>query len=156
MSFAARMIGATIGGGGGGTGVFLSRFTSTNERLAASGSSTVTMTANTDGTLTVIGNGNTIDGDITPNPGYYSPTTALIGANYQMRITPTAGSFSTGTVNTWVLMSPALPTQAWTVVANSSTPAKSVTFTIEVRDIFTATVLATTTGNVIDCEYVQT
>jgi len=59
-------------------------------------------------------------------------------------------------VNTWVLMSPALPTNAWTVVANSSTPAKAVTFTIEVRDIFTATVLATTTGNVIDCEFVQT
>lgn len=154
MSFAARMIGATIGGGGGGTGVFLSRFTSTNERLAASGTSTVTMTANTDGTLTVIGNGNTIDGDITPNPGYYSPTTALIGANYQIRITPTAGSFSTGTVNTWLPVTPSA--LVWTVVANSTTPAKSVTFTIEVRDIFTATVLATTTGNVIDCEFVQT
>ena len=154
MSFAARMIGATIGGGGGGTGVFLSRFTSTNERLAASGTSTVTMTANTDGTLTVIGNGNTIDGDITPNPGYYSPTTALIGANYQMRITPTAGSFSTGTVNTWLPVTPSA--LVWTVVANSTTTTKSVTFTIEVRDIFTATVLATTTGNVIDCEFVQT
>jgi hypothetical protein len=150
------MVGATVGGGGGGTGVFLNRFTSTNERLAASGSSTVTMTANTDGTLTVVGNGTAIDGDITPNPGYYSPTTALIGSNYQMRITPTAGSFSTGAVNTWVLMSPALPTNAWTVVANSTTTTKSVTFTIEVRDIFTATVLATTTGNVIDCEFVQT
>lgn len=146
------MVGATIGGGGGGTGVFLSRFTSTNERLAASGTSTVTMTANTDGTLTVVGNGNTIDGDITPNPGYYSPTTALIGTNYQMRITPTAGSFSTGVVNTWVLMNPGLP---WTVVANSTTTAKAVTFTIEVRLSATATVLATTTGNVIDCEFVQ-
>ncbi len=153
MSFAARMIGATIGGGGGGTGVFLSRFTSTNERLAASGTSTVTMTANTDGTLTVIGNGNTIDGDITPNPGYYSPTTALIGANYQIRITPTAGSFSTGTVNTWLPVTPSA--LVWTVVANSTTPGKAVTFTIEVRLSATATVLATTTGNVIDCEFVQ-
>ena len=153
MSFAARMIGATIGGGGGGTGVFLSRFTSTNERLAASGTSTVTMTANTDGTLTVLGNGNTIDGDITPNPGYYSPTTALIGANYQIRITPTAGSFSTGTVNTWLPVTPSA--LVWTVVANSTTPGKAVTFTIEVRDVFTAVVLATTTGNVIDCEFVQ-
>lgn len=153
MSFAARMVGATIGGGGGGTGVFLNRFTSTNERLAASGTSTVTMTANTDGTLTVIGNGNTIDGDITPNPGYYSPTTALIGANYQIRITPTAGSFSTGTVNTWLPVTPSA--LVWTVVANSTTPGKAVTFTIEVRLSATATVLATTTGNVIDCEFVQ-
>jgi len=153
VSFAARMIGATIGGGGGGTGVFLNRFTSTNERLAASGTSTVTMTANTDGTLTVVGNGNTIDGDITPNPGYYSPTTALIGANYQIRITPTAGSFSTGTVNTWLPVTPSA--LVWTVVANSTTPAKAVTFTIEVRLSATATVLATTTGNVIDCEFVQ-
>lgn len=147
------MVGATIGGGGGGTGVFLNRFTSTNERLAASGTSTVTMTANTDGTLTVIGNGNTIDGDITPNPGYYSPTTALIGANYQIRITPTAGSFSTGTVNTWLPVTPSA--LVWTVVANSTTPGKAVTFTIEVRLSATATVLATTTGNVIDCEFVQ-
>jgi len=152
VSFAARMIGATIGGGGG-SGVFLSRFTSTNERLAASGTSTVTMTANTDGTLTVLGNGNTIDGDITPNPGYYSPTTALIGANYQIRITPTAGSFSTGTVNTWLPVTPSA--LVWTVVANSTTPGKAVTFTIEVRLSATATVLATTTGNVIDCEFVQ-
>lgn len=149
MSFAARMVGAAAGS----TGVFLSRFTSTNERLAASGTSTVTMTANTDGTLTVLGNGNTIDGDITPNPGYYSPTTALIGANYQIRITPTAGSFSTGTVNTWLPVTPSA--LVWTVVANSTTPGKAVTFTIEVRLSATATVLATTTGNVIDCEFVQ-
>lgn len=149
MSFAARMVGAAAGS----TGVFLSRFTSTNERLAASGTSTVTMTANTDGTLTVIGNGNTIDGDITPNPGYYSPTTALIGANYQIRITPTAGSFSTGTVNTWLPVTPSA--LVWTVVANTTTPGKAVTFTIEVRLSATATVLATTTGNVIDCEFVQ-
>lgn len=142
-----------VGAAAGSTGVFLSRFTSTNERLAASGTSTVTMTANTDGTLTVIGNGNTIDGDITPNPGYYSPTTALIGANYQIRITPTAGSFSTGTVNTWLPVTPSA--LVWTVVANTTTPGKAVTFTIEVRLSATATVLATTTGNVIDCEFVQ-
>ena len=147
------MIGATIGGGGGGTGVFLNRFTSTNERLAASGSSTVTMTANTNGTLTVVGNGNVSDGSISPNPGYYSPTTALIGANYQIRITPTAGSFSTGTVNTWLPITPSA--LVWTVVANTTTTTKSVTFTIEVRLSATATVLATTAGNVIDCEFVQ-
>lgn len=153
MSFAVRMIGATTAGGGGGTGVFLSRFSSINERLAASGTSTVTVTANTDGTLTVVGNGNTADGDITPNPGYYTPTTALIGANYQIRVTPTAGSFSTGTVNTWLPITPSALT--WTVVANTVTTAKSVTFTLEVRDVFTATVLATTTLNVIECEFVQ-
>ena len=153
MSFAARMIGATVGGGGGGAGAFLSRFTSLNERLAASGTSTVTMTANTDGTLTVVGNGNVADGSISPNPGYYSPTTALIGANYQIRITPTAGSFSTGTVNTWLPITPSA--LVWTVVANSFLPAKSVTFTLEIRDVFTATVLATTTLNVIECEFTQ-
>lgn len=149
MSFAARMIGSTAGS----TGAFLSRFTSINERLAAAGTSTVTMTANTDGTLTVVGNGNVSDGDITPNPGYYSPTTALIGANYQIRVTPTAGSFSTGTVNTWLPITPSA--LVWTVVANSTTTAKSVTFTLEIRDVFTATVLATTTLNVIECEFTQ-
>ena len=146
------MVGATVGSGGG-SGVFLNRFTSINERLAASGTSTVTMTANTDGTLTVIGNGNVSSGSITPNPGYYAPTTALIGANYQIRITPTAGSFSTGTVNTWLPVTPSA--LVWTVVANSTTTGKTVTFTIEVRLSATATVLATTTGNVIECEFVQ-
>jgi len=149
VSFAARMIGATAGS----TGAFLSRFTSINERLAASGTSTVTMTANTDGTLTVVGNGNVSSGSITPNPGYYSPTTALIGANYQIRITPTAGSFSTGTVNTWLPITPSA--LVWTVAANNTTNYKTVTFTVEIRDVFTATVLATTTLNYIECEFTQ-
>ena len=145
------MVGATIGGGGGGTGVFLNRFTSTNSTISSGGTSTVTVTANTNGTMTVVGNGSLIDGSVTPNPGWYSPTTTSVGAGYQIRITPTTGSFTSGSVNTWLTTSIA---RTWTVVANSSLTNKSVTFTIEVRDTLTTTVLATTTGNVIDCEFI--
>ena len=141
------MVGATIGGGGGGgSGVFLSRFTSTNGLVSTSGASDVTMTANTNGTLTVTGNGNIVLGTITPNPGYYSPTTTLVGNDYQIRVTPTSGSFSTGTVNSWLALSSA---RTWTV---STSFTKSVTFTIEIRNL-SAVTLATTTGNIIDCSF---
>jgi hypothetical protein len=138
VSFAARMIGA------GESGVFLTRFSSSNFSFGYS--SDVTVTANTNGTLTVVGNGNIFIGTITPNPGYYSPTTAAIGSNYQIRITPTAGSFSTGTVNSWLTISSA---RTWTVSTNFT---KSVTFTIEIRNTASGTVLATTALNQIDCE----
>jgi len=136
VSFAARMIGA------GESGVFLTRFTA--QDAAVGYTSDVTITANTNGTLTVVGNGNIYIGTITPNPGYYSPTTAAIGSNYQIRITPTAGSFSTGTVNTWLTLSSA---RVWSVSGTRST-----TFTIEVRNTSSATVLATTTSNQIDVQ----
>lgn len=153
MSFAVRMIGATVGGGGG-SGVFLTRFDAICGRVSGVGSATVTITANTDGTLVVTGNGNvpTAEGNVTPDPGYYSPTTAAIGNNYQIRITPTAGSFSTGTVNSWLALS---STRTWTVSANNALPAKQTTFTVEVRDTTAGTVLATTTLNYIDCEFTQ-
>jgi len=144
VSFAARMVGAAFGAGE--SGVFLSRFTSTNSLISTGGSSDVTLTANTNGTLTVTGNGNIFIGTITPNPGYYSPTTTLIGNNYQIRVTPTSGAFSTGTVNSWLALSSA---RTWTVSTSST---KSVTFTIEIRNL-SAVTLATTTGNIIDCSF---
>jgi len=147
MSFGARLLSVTTAGGGGGAGVFLSQFNSVNSRLAAAGSSTVTLTANTNGTLTVSGNGNIVDGGITPDPGWYSPTTTAIGSSYQIRITPTAGSFTTGTVNTWLTIS---STRTWTV---STTSDASVNFTIELRTTTSTTVLASTSGNSIDCDF---
>lgn len=146
MSFGARPLGI---GTVGGSGVFLTQFLSTNSEIGTGGSSTVTLTANTNGTLTVVGNGSIIDGDITPDPGWYSPTTAAIGSSYQIRITPTAGSFTSGTVNTWLTISSA---RVWTV---STTGAQGVDFTIEIRDTSAGTVLASTTGNSIDCDYIN-
>ena len=146
MSFGARPLGI---GTVGGSGVFLTQFLSTNSAIGTGGSSTVTITANTNGTLTVVGNGSIIDGSVTPNPGWYSPTTAAIGSSYQIRITPTAGSFTSGTVNTWLTMSSA---RVWTV---STTGAQGVDFTIEIRDTSAGTVLASTTGNSIDCDYIN-
>lgn len=145
MTFAARALIASVGsgGGGGGSGPFLTRFDSNNYAFS-SGNSNVSLVANTDGTLTVTGNST---GTISPNPGYYSPTTAAIGSNYQIRVTPTAGSFSTGTVNSWLTVSSA---RTWTVTTTSF---KDVTFTIEIRDS-SGTVLATTTGNLINCVYI--
>ena len=146
MSFGARPLAI---GTGGGSGVFLTQFLSTNSAIGTGGSSTVTLTANTNGTLTVVGNGSIIDGDITPDPGWYSPTTTAIGSSYQIRITPTAGSFTSGTVNTWLTISSA---RIWTV---STTGLQSVDFTIEIRDTSAGTVLASTTGNSIDCDYIN-
>lgn len=143
MSFGARTLVASVAGAGGGSGPFLTRFDSLNYAFGG-GNSNVSMVANTDGTLTVTGNGS---GTISSNPGYYSPTTGAIGSNYQIRITPTSGSFSTGTVNTWLTVS---STRTWTV---STTSSKIVSFTIEIRDS-AGTVLATTTSNSIDCEYI--
>lgn len=148
MSFGARVL-AVGTGGGGGSGPFLTRFVSLNYLIAASSSSDVTLTANTDGTLTVLGNGNATDGDITPDPGWYSPTTTAIGSSYQIRITPTSGSFSTGTVNTWLTISSA---RTWTV---STTSIKAVVFTIEIRAGSSGSVIASTTGNSINCEYIN-
>ena len=150
MTFAARALVVSIGsggGGGGGSGPFLNQFTSNNSRLAASGSSTVTLTTNADGTMTVVGNGNITDGDITPNPGWYTPTTGSIGNNYQIRITPTAGSFTTGTVNSWLNLS---TTRTWTVSTNL---AAVVVFTIEIRDTTAGVVQAITTSNSIYCDF---
>jgi hypothetical protein len=146
MSFGARPLGI---GTVGGSGVFLTQFLSTNSAIGTGGSSTVTITANTNGTLTVVGNGSIIDGSVTPNPGWYSPTTTAIGSSYQIRITPTAGSFTSGTVNTWLTISSA---RIWTV---STTGLQSVDFTIEIRDTSAGTVLASTTGNSIDCDYIN-
>lgn len=146
MSFGARPLGI---GTVGGSGVFLTQFLSTNSAIGTGGSSTVTVTANTNGTLTVVGNGSIVDGSVTPNPGWYSPTTTAIGSNYQIRITPTAGSFTSGTVNTWLTISSA---RIWTV---STTGLQSVDFTIEIRDTSAGTVLASTTGNSIDCDYIN-
>jgi len=146
MSFGARPLGI---GTVGGSGVFLTQFLSTNSAIGTGGSSTVTITANTNGTLTVVGNGSIIDGSVTPNPGWYSPTTTAIGSSYQIRITPTAGSFTGGTVNTWLTISSA---RIWTV---STTGVQSVDFTIEIRDTSAGTVLASTTGNSIDCDYIN-
>lgn len=146
MSFGARPLGI---GTVGGSGVFLTQFLSTNSAIGTGGSSTVTITANTNGTMTVVGNGSIIDGDITPDPGWYSPTTASIGSSYQIRITPTAGSFTTGTVNTWLTISSA---RIWTV---STTGVQGVDFTIEIRDTSAGTVLASTSGNSIDCDYIN-
>ena len=146
MSFGARPLGI---GTVGGSGVFLTQFLSTNSAIGTGGSSTVTVTANTNGTLTVVGNGSIVDGDITPDPGWYSPTTTAIGSNYQIRITPTAGAFTSGTVNTWLTISSA---RIWTV---STTGLQSVDFTIEIRDTSAGTVLASTTGNSIDCDYIN-
>lgn len=146
MSFGARPLAI---GTVGGSGVFLTQFLSTNSAIGTGGSSTVTVTANTNGTLTVVGNGSIVDGDITPDPGWYSPTTTAIGSSYQIRITPTSGSFTTGTVNTWLTMSSA---RVWTV---STSGAQTVVFTIEIRDTSAGTVLASTTGNSIDCDYIN-
>jgi hypothetical protein len=146
MTFGARPLGI---GTVGGSGVFLTQFLSTNSAIGTGGSSTVTITANTNGTLTVVGNGSIIDGSVTPNPGWYSPTTTAIGSSYQIRITPTAGSFTGGTVNTWLTISSA---RIWTV---STTGLQSVDFTIEIRDTSAGTVLASTTGNSIDCDYIN-
>ena len=146
MSFGARPLGI---GTVGGSGVFLTQFLSTNSAIGTGGSSTVTITANTNGTLTVVGNGSIIDGSVTPNPGWYSPTTTAIGSSYQIRITPTAGSFTGETVNTWLTISSA---RIWTV---STTGVQSVDFTIEIRDTSAGTVLASTTGNSIDCDYIN-
>lgn len=146
MSFGARPLGI---GTVGGSGVFLTQFLSTNSAIGTGGSSTVTITANTNGTLTVVGNGSIIDGSVTPNPGWYSPTTTAIGSSYQIRITPTAGSFTSGTVNAWLTISSA---RIWTV---STTGLQSVDFTIEIRDTSAGTVLASTTGNSIDCDYIN-
>jgi hypothetical protein len=146
MSFGARPLGI---GTVGGSGVFLTQFLSTNSAIGTGGSSTVTVTANTNGTLTVVGNGSIIDGDITPDPGWYSPTTASIGSSYQIRITPTAGSFTSGTVNAWLTISSA---RVWTV---STTGVQVVDFTIEIRDTSAGTVLASTTGNSINCDYIN-
>jgi len=87
-------------------------------------------------------------GTITPDPGWYSPTTTAIGSSYQIRITPTSGSFSTGTVNTWLTMS---TNRTWTL---STTSFATVSFTIGIRSTTSTTVLASTTGNTINCEYV--
>lgn len=149
MSFGARVLAVGTGGGGGGSGPFLTRFLSTNSAIGTGGSSTVTVTANTNGTLTVVGNGSIIDGSVTPNPGWYSPTTTAIGSSYQIRITPTAGSFTSGTVNAWLTISSA---RTWTV---STTGVQGVDFTIEIRDTSAGTVLASTTGNSIDCDYIN-
>lgn len=146
MSFGARPLGI---GTVGGSGVFLTQFLSTNSAIGTGGSSTVTVTANTNGTLTVVGNGSIIDGSVTPNPGWYSPTTTAIGSSYQIRITPTAGAFTSGTVNAWLTISSA---RIWTV---STTGVQSVDFTIEIRDTSAGTVLASTTGNSIDCDYIN-
>ncbi len=145
MSFACRMNGGTMQV----AGPFLNRFDSINDREAASVNSIVTLTANTDGTLTVVGNGNVSDGDVTPNPGWYTPTTGSIGSTYEIRVTATTGTFSTGTSGSWLALS---STRTWTVSTNSS---KSVTFTIEIRVAATSTVVATTTGNTIQCTFTQ-
>ena len=149
MSFGARVLAVGTGGGGGGSGPFLTQFLSTNSAIGTGGSSTVTLTANTNGTMTVVGNGSIIDGDITPDPGWYSPTTTSIGSNYQIRITPTAGAFTSGTVNTWLTISSA---RIWTV---STIGAQTVVFTVEIRDTTAGTVLASTTGNSIACDYIN-
>ena len=143
MSFACRM----NSGFAPSTGVFLNTFNSYNLRELVSVNSIVTLTANTDGTLTVVGNGNTNDGDITPNPGWYTPTTTSVGSTYEIRVTATTGTFSTGTTGSWLALSSA---RSWTVNTNTS---KSVTFTIEIRVTSTSTVVGTSTGNVITCEY---
>jgi len=33
---------------------------------------------------------------------WVTPSTALVAANYEVRVDPTSGSFTTGTINTWL------------------------------------------------------
>jgi hypothetical protein len=137
MSFAARTMGRTSGGV-----PFLTTFASSADSVT--GLVNVTMTAASDGQLSVAGNGTINTGTISPNPGWFSQTTTGIGNNYEIRVTVTSGGpFNTGTVGSWLALSTG---RDWTI---STTSSKSIGFNIEIRLTAGATV-ATANGCTID------
>ena len=70
-------------------------------------------------------------------------------ADYDVRVTVTSGfSFSTTAGSGWIQLGASSPT--WGRSATISI--RSTTFTVEIRDHNTLTVLATSTGNIITCD----
>jgi hypothetical protein len=129
-------------------GPFLETFNFSSSGLGSGpGSTSALMTFNTNGTLVVTGDGS-IGSFGAPNSAeqWYNPTTVGIGPSFDVRITPTTGTFSGGAaVSVWHTINTA---RSFSVIGDN----KSVTFTIEIRATGGA-VRATSTGNVIAVDY---
>lgn len=67
---------------------------------------------------------------------WITPTSAA-GANYEARVTVISGSFDSGTINTWI----SLATNPVWSISRGVAGGESVSFTLEIRDAFSGTVL---------------
>jgi len=107
----------------------------------ASGSVNATFSMLANGTCTGSATPITDTNDYSAN--WASPTTAGIGSSYWVRVTPTAGAFTSGTSGTWVSLSSG---QAWSKNTTGS-GTSTVTYTLEISSSSSGTpVLVTKTG----------
>ena len=90
----------------------------------------VTLAINRNGSMTVSGTGGT-EGGTEPNTvvDWFKPEGAAVGDDYEVRITVNSGSFSTGTVGSWLALS---SNRTWTNTFNSI-GTETIDFTIEIR-----------------------
>jgi hypothetical protein len=94
---------------------------------------TVDLTFNSNGTVTTDGNG------ASHPPRWLNGSSD--GSGYEIRVTPTSGTFSSGTVNTWLSLA---SNRNWSVV-RTTFGTKSCTATVEIRNAGSLEVLATAT-----------
>lgn len=100
------------------------------------GTSQVTFTLNTNGTITATGNLTSYS-----DTNWYEPTTTGIGSSYQVQVTAGGDTSSlTGTLNSYQTISSA---RSWTL--STSSIQQSVTLSVSVRDVATSTVQDTAT-----------
>lgn len=124
--------------------VFIPEFDAT---LVGTGNSSygLTMTINRNGTMTVTNTGGGLLGGTLPNAlaWWTNQPDTDIGDDYEVRVTPTAGVFTSGTTGTYQALT---LNRTWTRSVVGPTAFGSVTFTIDIKRVSTGAVV-TTTGN---------
>lgn len=98
------------------------------------GDASVNMVFKTDGTTSTTG----VQGSITPANWLNGSS---LGSNYDIRVTPTSGTFTSGTTGAWLNLG---TQRSWTV-SQTVPDTKSCTATVEIRNASSLVVLDTAT-----------
>jgi hypothetical protein len=125
---------------------FLETFDFESSGIGSGGGTTATMTFNTNGSLVVTGDGSIGNFGAPDSAQQWALNETGIGSFYEVRVTPTTGTFSSGTTGTWLALSSARTYE------RTNAGSGDVTFTIEIRPNG-GSVIATSTGNRIRAYY---
>jgi hypothetical protein len=124
MTFASRVVGFS------GAGFIVNPISGNGndytDQIGDPGGASSAIRFNTNGSMDWISNGT---GTVDIPTGWFFPVATGIGSSYWVRATVTAGTFSSGTVDTWLALSSA---RSWSVIRNAPPGSKSCTATYEI------------------------
>ena len=127
----AQMLGAALRGRASTARVEISN--QSVEDLETSGTATASITFESDGGVSAVGGTQIIDSQWLVN--------STTGSNYEIRVTPTSGTFSSGTTGSWLALS---SDRTW-AVNRASLGTKTCIATVEIGLVGTSTALDTAT-----------